>query len=643
MTDPAVSFDGLSVFGFESRRREDLVRLVERRGGRAHVVPSMQEVTLEDHQPAVDAANRIITGEIDVVVFLTGVGIEHFFKLVERHVDRGRLIDALSDAITVVRGPKPTAVLKKLGITPNYRAAEPNTWRELLDVVDENLTIANHTLGLFEYGVTNPNLIAGLEARGGRVQRVSVYRWQLPDDTAPLAGAISAIARGEADVAMFTSSPQVRHLFGLAEDLGVSDSLRSGLRSTVIASVGPTTSDTLRQHDLPVDIEPEHPKMGSLVEEAARRASRLVTRKRRITPVLGGDGDQIHVTASDAPWLDSPFMRACRLEPVPYTPIWLMRQAGRYMSEYRAIREKTTFLELCRNPELCAEVMAMTVEKLGVDAAIIFSDLLPIVEPMGLELEFAKGEGPVIHNPVRQSADVERVVELDSVDALDFVVETVRKTRANIDDAIPVLGFAGAPFTLASYMIEGGSSRNFLHTKTLMYRDEGAWHALMGRLSRSVARYLNAQIAAGAQAVQIFDSWAGCLGPEDYRRYVLPHTRDVIDQITVGAPVIHFAQGNPALLPLLTEAGGEVIGIDWRIDLDVGWEAVGHDRAVQGNLEPTALLADRGELCRRAQQVLDQAADRAGHIFNLGHGVLQQTPVENVIALVEYVHEHSKR
>jgi uroporphyrinogen decarboxylase len=192
-------------------------------------------------------------------------------------------------------------------------------------------------------------------------------------------------------------------------------------------------------------------------------------------------------------------------------------------------------------------------------------------------------------------------------------------------------------------MIEGGSSRHFLHTKTLMYRDEGAFNALMGRLSRSVARYLNAQIAAGAQAVQIFDSWVGCLGPEDYRRYVLPHTRDLVDQIKVGAPVIHFAQGNPALLPLLAEAGGEVMGIDWRVDLDDGWEAVGHDRAVQGNLEPTVLLADRAELCRRAQQVLDQAADRAGHIFNLGHGVLQQTPVENAIALVEYVHEHSKR
>ncbi|MCA9100887.1 MAG: uroporphyrinogen decarboxylase [Planctomycetales bacterium] len=641
MSESAASFDGLTVFGFESRRREELARMIERRGGRARVVPSMQEVTLEDHGPAVDAANRIITGEIDVVVFLTGVGVEHMLKLVERHVDRGRLIDALSDVVTVVRGPKPTTVLKRLGITPTYRAPEPNTWRELLGVIDENLTIANHSVGLFEYGVTNPSLIAGLEARGARVQRVPVYSWQLPDDTAPLEGAIAAIARGEADVAMFTSSPQIHHLFRLAERLGAAEALRGGLRSTVIASVGPTTSETLRDYGLPVDVEPMHPKMGPLVDMAAQRAVKLVARKRRIAPLTSGEGTQ--AACEDAPWVNSPFMRACRLEPVPYTPIWLMRQAGRYMPEYRAIREKTSFLELCRNPGLCAEVMAMTVEKLGVDAAIIFSDLLPILEPMGLDLEFAHGEGPVIHNPVRESHDVERVIELESVEAVDFVVETVRQTRASIDGAIPVLGFAGAPFTLASYMIEGGASRSFLHTKTLMYRDPGAWASLMGRLSRTVARYLNAQIAAGAQAVQIFDSWVGCLGPEDYRRFVLPHTRDLIDQLTVGAPVIHFAQGNPALLPLLAEAGGEVIGIDWRIDLDAGWNAVGHDRAVQGNLEPTVLLADRTQICRRAQIVLDQAADRPGHIFNLGHGVLQQTPVENVVDLVEYVHQHSKR
>jgi uroporphyrinogen decarboxylase len=276
---------------------------------------------------------------------------------------------------------------------------------------------------------------------------------------------------------------------------------------------------------------------------------------------------------------------------------------------------------------------------LGVDAAIIFSDLLPILEPMGLDLEFAQGEGPVIHNPVREAADLDRVLELESVDALDFVMETVRQTRAGLPGEIPVLGFAGAPFTLASYAIEGGGSRNYLFTKTLMYRDEGAWHALMGRLARAVGKYLNAQIAAGAAAVQLFDSWAGCLGPDDYRRYVLPHTKAAIDAVAPGVPVINFATGNPALLPLLSEAGGAVIGIDWRISLADAWRAVGYDKGVQGTLDPVVLLADRDEIRRRAHDILRQAAGRPGHIFNLGHGVLPQTPPENAIALVEAVHE----
>jgi uroporphyrinogen decarboxylase len=339
------------------------------------------------------------------------------------------------------------------------------------------------------------------------------------------------------------------------------------------------------------------------------------------------------------PWYDSPFMKACRREPCDRVPIWLMRQAGRYMSEYRAVRERTSFIELCKNPARCAEVMITAVNRLGVDAAIIFSDLLPILEPMGLELAFGQGEGPSIANPIREAKDVDRVVELEDVSALDFVMETVKLTRAGIRPDIPVLGFAGAPFTLASYAIEGGASRNYLHAKSMMYHDEGAWNALLGRLARSVTRYLNAQIEAGAQAVQLFDSWVGCLGPQDYRRYVLPHTRTIAEGLKPGVPLINFATGNPALVPLLAEAGGAVIGVDWRIDLDKAWQTIGYDRAIQGNLDPAVLMADQDEIRRRAKLVLEQAGGRPGHIFNLGHGVLPQTPVENVIALVEAVHE----
>ena len=330
-------------------------------------------------------------------------------------------------------------------------------------------------------------------------------------------------------------------------------------------------------------------------------------------------------------------MRACRLEPVERTPVWLMRQAGRYLPEYRAIRQQVGFLELCKNPRLSAEVMLATVDRLGVDAAIIFSDLLPILEPMGMDLEFAAGEGPVIHNPIRSAADVGRLLELDDLDRLEFVMDVVRATRAGLDDSIPVIGFAGAPFTLASYCVEGGGSKAWLHTKSLMYCHETAWHDLMGRLARAVSRYLVAQFEAGAQIVQLFDSWVGCLGPADYRRYVLPHSRAAIAEASKHGPVIHFATGNPALLPLLREAGGTVIGIDWRIELDEAWRIVGHDRAVQGNLDPAVLLTDRDTVRRRAREILAQAAGRPGHIFNLGHGVLPQTPVENVLELIATV------
>lgn len=331
-------------------------------------------------------------------------------------------------------------------------------------------------------------------------------------------------------------------------------------------------------------------------------------------------------------------MRACRREPVPYTPIWLMRQAGRYMREYREVREKTTFLELCKNPALAAEVTVTAVERLGVDAAIIFADILLILEPLGIDLEFAKGEGPVIHNPVRKASDINQLRELEDVNALDFVYEAIRQTRQALKPDIPLIGFCGAPFTLASYMTEGGGSKNYVHTKQLMYDDAGAWHAMMSLISRALAKYLNAQIAAGAQAVQLFDSWVGCLSPDDYREFVLPHTRDVIRNVTPGVPVIHFGTGTSSLLELMREAGGDVIGLDWRVRLDEGWKRVGHDVAVMGNLDPVVLFAKQDVIRKQMQQILGQAKNRTGHIFNLGHGILPETPVENVIALVEMVH-----
>jgi uroporphyrinogen decarboxylase len=313
------------------------------------------------------------------------------------------------------------------------------------------------------------------------------------------------------------------------------------------------------------------------------------------------------------------------------------------MREYREVRERTTFLELCKNPALAAEVTVTAVERLGVDAAIIFADILLILEPLGIELEFAKGEGPVIHNPVRRPADVDRLRELQEPGELHFVYEAIRQTRSALKPNIPLIGFCGAPFTLASYMTEGGGSKNYVHTKQLMYDDTGAWHAMMALISRALVKYLNAQIEAGAQAVQLFDSWVGCLSPDDYREFVLPHTKSVIEKVTKGVPVIHFGTGTATLLELMREAGGDVIGLDWRVRLDEGWRRVGHDVAVMGNLDPVVLFAKQDVLRAQAKKILEQAEGRAGHIFNLGHGILPETPVENVVALVEMVHELSHR
>lgn len=338
-----------------------------------------------------------------------------------------------------------------------------------------------------------------------------------------------------------------------------------------------------------------------------------------------------------------PFLAACRREKTPYTPVWLMRQAGRYLEEYRRLRAEFGFLDLCKRPDLAAAITLTPVERLGVDAAILFADILLLLEPMGVGLEYGKADGPVVHRPVRTGADINRLVEFDLQENLSFVFEAIRKSRSALDDRVPLIGFSGAPFTLASYLIEGGTSRSFIHTKRLMYSDPGAWRALMERLSDAIAKYLNAQIAAGVEVLQLFDSWAGCLTPDDYREHVLPYTQATIRALTPGAPVIHFSTGTAGLLKLIRAAGGDIIGLDWRINLDEGWEAVGFDVGIQGNLDPAALFAAPDEIRCRVAEVLRRAAGRPGHIFNLGHGVLPPTPVEHVIALVQAVHELSSR
>lgn len=635
------NFSGLAVASLESRRKDEMHRMIASFGGRPFVSPSMREIPLEENRDAINFAYRILTGEINIVIFLTGVGFGHFLSAIEKSIDKQRLLDALSDITTVVRGPKPAAAMRAVGLKPTITVPEPNTWRELLKTIDDNVQVVNQKVGVQEYGITNSSLLAGLEARGAEVIPLRVYRWELPEDVGPLEENIRAMVAGERDILMFTSAHQVVNMLRQAAEMGLEDQLRIALRKMIVASIGPTTSEMLNHVDLPVDLEPSHPKMGHLVAESAARAHHLLAGRIARAQVIERTGHPPN--NPQAAWYDGPFMRACRREASSVTPVWLMRQAGRYMAEYRAVREKMTFLELCKNPELCAEVMVTAVNKLNVDAAIIFSDLLPIIEPMGMQLEFAQGDGPVIHNPLREARDVDRVTELESMESLDFVMKTVEYTRQAMAPHIPVIGFAGSPFTLVSYMIEGGGSRNYLHTKKLMYSDSSAWHELMTKVARSVSRYLNSQIAYGAQCVQLFDSWAGCLSVQDYERFVYPYVKQIIDSIVPDVPVINFATGNPALLPMLRGDHRTVVGIDWRIPLDDAWNIVGHDRAVQGNMDPIGLMAEPGVMKEMISDVLRRAGGRAGHIFNLGHGILPQTDVNQAIALVDLVHELSQR
>ncbi len=338
-----------------------------------------------------------------------------------------------------------------------------------------------------------------------------------------------------------------------------------------------------------------------------------------------------------------PFIRACRRMPTEYTPIWLMRQAGRYLKEYRALRRKYSFLEMCKNPELAAQVTLLPIQKFELDAAIIFADILLPLEPMGADLEFSKGEGPVFHHPIREMKQINGLRIVEPEEDLAFLMEAIRTVRRELQDRIPLIGFSGAPFTLASYLIEGGHSTNYLFTKGLMYQDPPAWKSLMEKISEVVIRYLNAQVRSGAQALQLFDSWVGCLSPHDYREYVFPHTQRVIDGVDKSVPLIHFATSSSTLLEQMRRAGGDVIGLDWRVDLEEAWARLGYDVAVQGNLDPVILLGSAHLVEREAKRILDSAQGRHGHVFNLGHGILPNTPIENVVALVKTVHEYSSK
>ena len=644
---------GARVALFESRMAGPMSESIRRHGGEVVSAPSVQEIPLEKNSEVFSFAERLISGQVDVMIFMTGVGTRMLMKILSAKYPLEKIQMAFQSITLVARGPKPMSALYEYGFQGVIAVPEPNTWHEILESLDTNergISIQDRTVAVQEYGVPNEFFIRALKKRGARVVQVPVYRWALPDDTAPLRDAIREMTAGKVQMAVFTSAVQIRHVFRVASELGLEPDLRAAFKKIVVCSIGPTASQAIQDAGVAVDFEPTHPKMGPLISEMAAEAADLISAKAQRPSVMFRKAD-----AKDNPAArkDSLFLKACRLEPVPTTPVWLMRQAGRYMKEYRRLRSKVSFLELCKNPELAAEVTVMAAEKIKADAAIIFSDLLLIVEPLGFELAFVEDEGPMITGDCLNREDVDRLNEIKPAETLSFVFDAVRLTRSWLSAGIPLIGFSGAPFTLASYILEGGGSRSFIKTKSFMLSDPGAWRALMEKISRGLIEYLNGQIEAGADAIQIFDSWVGCLSPADYREFVLPYTRQVIQGLKPGTPirsggqppvpVIHFGTGTAAFLKEMREAGGDVIGVDFRVGLDEAWRVIGHDCGIQGNLDPVALLSRPEIIQKQAGKILEQVAGKPGHIFNLGHGILPQTPVENVIALIDYVHERSRR
>jgi uroporphyrinogen decarboxylase len=644
---PTPDFAGFRVFAFESRMAAETASLIERFGGRAIVVPALREVPLEDNNAALDFAAKLLAAQTDAVIFLTGVGVRRLFRIMETRYEREQLVKATAGLLTVARGPKPVAALRELGIEATITIPEPNTWREILASLAEAMQLDGKLVAVQEYGVSNRDLAAGLEARGARVLAVPVYRWALPEERGPLRDAACAIGRGEADIVLFTSSAQVTNLIQLADAAGIGREMRRQMQKTVVGSIGPVCSQELRAHGVEPDFEPEHPKLGHLIKEAAIHGSAILQRKRRATAEIVELQRQLPeeklARVASGLFADHPMMRACRREPVPYTPIWLMRQAGRYLPEYKRVRDRHSFLEMCQQPDLAAEVTVTAVERLGVDAAIIFADILLPLLPMGVGLRYEAGDGPLIERPIRTEAELQQLPDVQVVESLGFVAEAISIVRRALSNRTPLIGFAGAPFTLASYLVEGGSSRQYQATKTLMYTNSQVWHRMMDLLAQITAEYLKLQIEAGANLVQLFDSWVGNLGPDDYRHFVLPYTSRVIAAMPSGVPVIHFGTVTGTLLELMREAGGDVIGLDWRVDLAEAWHRLGPGVGVQGNLDPVALFADIPEIKRRACEILQRAEGRPGHIFNLGHGILPETPVDHVLALVDIVHEMSAR
>lgn len=627
----------LIIASLESRMAAAMQKFIENYEAKALMAPSMKEVRLASNEHLFQFFEQIRSKQFDYFILMTGIGLRSLLELWQERYQKEEIVETLKNVKLLVRGYKTRGVCNIWKIDIDHLVPEPNTWHEIIDFLKDHQALENKKIALLEYGAPNLLLNETLESRGAKLFPIQVYKWDMPDDIRPLKTLIQNILDEKVDYLLFTSRPQADHLLKVVQEMNCELAFRRSLNTVGIISIGPACSDKLRELQFFADFEvPQPHKMDNMLATLNECGKSIVEKKRSRTlasRILIQDNqfseeevkNQLH---------DSLFMRACRKEKNDRPPLWLMRQAGRYMAEYQISRRGMNFLEFCKDSDLAAEATLTAVERLGVDAAIIFSDILPIVEPMGIQLEYKEGAGPLLSPCIRQHEDIENLSPVDVQESMAFVLEAIKKVRKNLHPRIPLIGFCGAPFTMASYMIEGKGSRNYIPTKSIMMGHPESWHLLMKKLTSALGDLLEAQVNAGCQAVQIFDSWVGTLNPDQYREFVFPYSKALTDRISV--PVIQFGTGASNLLPLMKETGCDVLGLDWRQDLN-HLPSFLDDVALQGNLDPVLLFSQPKDFIPSVDKILDKLGNRPGFIFNLGHGILPETPVDHVMALVDYV------
>ncbi len=653
MPSSTKNLEGLSIVAFESRMELPLQRLIEKHGGTALPAPALKEIPLENNTQAFHFFEELKKGNINYLVLMTGVATRTLLATLETKFSKEEIHKELSTKTKiVVRGPKPKAVCTLNNIPMAYIVKEPNTWREILATLD-TVDVGGKKITVLEYGVSNDEFLNGLKKKGALVSTLQVYSWALPDDLNPLNKAIDEILAGRVDFCLFTTQVHVDHVLQVVRQRNEELAFRRALHRVGIASIGPVCSENLRDNQIFPDCEANPNKNDALINLVAEKGKEILDKKRKRADEAQVWRDYPHLdlkTKDQGPETrdqqqktrENIFLNACHRQPNKKIPVWLMRQAGRYMAEYHLSRSGMEFLDFCKNSDRAAEATLTAIERLNVDAAIIFADILLILEPMGLKLDYKKGEGPVIANPVRVLDDIAALQKVNVKESLSYVVSAIKKVRSHMDPQIPLIGFCGAPFTVASYMIEGRSPKNSILTKRLMHEHPEAWNQLLDKITVASIDYLNEQINAGAEVIQIFDSWIGQLNPSEYSTYVAPHSKKLIQGVKKGIPVIHFGTETASLLPLMKKTGGDVIGIDWHCDIEAAWDQLGNDVAVQGNLDPLILFSKPEVIFREAEKILKSVGHRPGFIFNLGHGILPETPVDNVMALVDFVHAWRK-